>query len=779
MRLRELAINGLKRGGMLTLDLTPLLYLHGRNGVGKSRAFDALQLLINGYHPDLPHTGDGVMRLSDGDELVVSATVEDAMGRLWSVGRRWLREIVSRGKDKGGIKISPPEVWAQCAGEMRFEKKEAEAKIKELLGSPSFVDLTALTDKTDTGRRDAIFRIGAEGAKWTAEVINAHLKDERCTGVKPWNGISPLYDWLSGEVEAQKERTKAARALVAQRREAAAKLGEDSEGVEPADVGVLRRAHEQAQADARKVHADWSRATTQARSEVDRVASLHRQRTIDQAELATVKAEIERVSSATATDEIARLRGELMDLEEGWGDDAIPGLTDALTQAEREAEEAKQTKAQAATTLDEAKKARQRAADDEQERAEERRVQDEVIRSAILKRDFAQSRLDEARKLLASLNTDSFDDPACPYCTQPIPVTVLAKLQAPITQAEQELREAEEEVEQAWVKVEQAWVKAKPASDRLTKRANELTTATDALRQAEEAEREAVNCWSRCLTDAENKTAELTSARSWLKDATDKATALKNRIEVLEAQGDTGTQAQLATLRERERNITALLNVIPFPMSAVVATLQETERRAEQEKAEADGRATAAFDELKREEEKLTLFREAARIRQELVDAQTDLKEQERVEKAVGPKGLMGRIVASIIEPLEAAVNDCIEGLNHGAFKIRMQDARENEVFHMGLEAADGTFRPIETLSQGERGAVHAAVLVGLATLGKAPWRVVLADHMERLDLDRRTAFLSQLATLKRAGKVDQVLAAGCSDIIPDSRDFTLNIMES
>ena len=220
MKLTRIQATGLKGSPSIDVALPAVLYLHGRNGTGKSEIADAIELLIEGKHHAVDATSDGTMRLASGDDLDVTGYVTADEGTEWILGRSWTRTTAKRGKRKGDVKISKT-IHAGTAGGVKLVKAEAEAKIAELLGTADILDIGRLLGKTSTQRRDMLFRLGASQAGWTIERV---LEEARTAEIqlinprpKPNRG---LYDWLSAEHAAARARSKTARAKEASTREA-------------------------------------------------------------------------------------------------------------------------------------------------------------------------------------------------------------------------------------------------------------------------------------------------------------------------------------------------------------------------------------------------------------------------------------------------------------------------------------------------------------------------------------------------------------------------------
>lgn len=786
-RLIKISAKGLKNGDKLTMDLDPCVFLWGDNAAGKTRVFDAVQLLATGYHPDFPRNNDGILRIAKGDELEVHGSFVDNDGRHWTCMRRWERREVERGQDKGKIKTSSEVLVIHPSGS-KLIKKEAEAAIAALAGQPYAVDLSALMGETDTGRRKLIFELGATAAGWTLERVNEVLKVENLHSVKECDLSARSHDdlvtWLEREYQAAKERTKSARSEVAQCREAAARLDKDAGAVEPADVGALRRAHEAAQERSRQVSDQWAR--TEERQQADLTRALEAQETRRQAEarLQEARAELKRLreqAPVSGAPDTSTIRESIEDLEEGF--DGIPSMREEIVTAEqalakandalniaREKEQRAEVEAQMAET------AYQNAVDrwHETERRARQQSEDAVV-DATAEHRAAQARLVEAEQTFENIRQlfnaaeDSFDEPECPTCGEPlIPGKAITRFAARIDSAKNIVVEKLNVLDSVKQTAKEAVTQAVDSVDAEVRKWKE---------EGENARKNLTICKASVQeATRQHRTNEqaLSIAREALRLAERRLEDLRSQLRAAEASsGDAEYGNRLATLEERMSGLEeAARKPVPDAQSLQTA-LEDTNRLAERARSAAKEAVADAYATLKDAEDKLTLYREAASVRQALIDAETVYAETQRVEEALGPKGLMGRIVHDVLGPFEAAVNRCLEGLDLGTFKARMEDARGNPVFHLGLQRGE-TYSPVEALCHGEQASVHAAILVGMATVGQAPWRVVQADHLERLDKKRREAFLHQIVSLAQAGLVDQVIAAGCTDTCPNVEGLTV-----
>src|SRR5712691_4235604 len=79
------------------VELASGTIIYGRNFTGKTAVIDAIKLALLGSHPSLDKTGRGVFELSSGNELTVTAEIEEALKdracvKQHVVGRAWARK---------------------------------------------------------------------------------------------------------------------------------------------------------------------------------------------------------------------------------------------------------------------------------------------------------------------------------------------------------------------------------------------------------------------------------------------------------------------------------------------------------------------------------------------------------------------------------------------------------------------------------------------------------------------------------------------------------------
>ena len=252
--------------------------------------------------------------------------------------------------------------------------------------------------------------------------------------------------------------------------------------------------------------------------------------------------------------------------------------------------------------------------------------------------------------------------------------------------------------------------------------------------------------------------------RRLLDEARSEAFRLEKELATAEAHS---ADAELATLRERLQRHEADLRTVHVPdLPGLQRVLEEQRAQAARERGRAEEDLQTAQTALGPLDRALVLQQEITRLRAEVSQRELAWREAQRVEDELGPAGMMGVILAEILEPLESLVNAGLEGLDLGTFRVRLLDERNKPICRPGLERGD-RWTSVETLSDGERASVLPILLPALATLIGGPYRLLMADAIERLDSTRREAFVRRVVALVREGRIDQAILAGCPDQVP------------
>lgn len=117
-------------------------------------------------------------------------------------------------------------------------------------------------------------------------------------------------------------------------------------------------------------------------------------------------------------------------------------------------------------------------------------------------------------------------------------------------------------------------------------------------------------------------------------------------------------------------------------------------------------------------------------------------------------RGVLDAVRARLEAPLTEAVGAPVT--------IELTDARGGPTCRIHVGGVD-----VASISTGERLRFTAALLVVLGRESRAAWRPVLLDGVEAVSREHREALLSRLVEAVRRGDIDQVIAAGCPDVVP------------
>lgn len=796
MRIETIKVLGLKRADGATIKLDPVTYFHGPNGAGKSTVLDAVKLLCRGEHPDAGRggtpakRGDDIMALAAGDVLEVEATVRTAEG-LWTLGRKWTRSRAARGAKSGEVSVSEA-AWAIPPAGRRIDKKsEAEAAIAKLVGPAAGLDLAELLGPkvTDTDRRRLLLTAAGSRSSWTPATVLAELQRREITPpIVPWKGTPKdpaLVDWIQTEWERISEEVSHTHGELLRAREAAEKIQQgqvegDAPPVDPTAVQAVQQAAVAAEASARQVEGRCALAVQSARTDMERGEERDASRRRLEAQLSTVRGQLQQTQRPGANPRIAQLNALIVEAEDDFADGSLPDLRGAALAATNARERAQQRTGEANQARLTAEHASRQAVDDARSAdlavsEWTRRMEGEVqSRTAAALRDLqvAQREAEPAvevyrtiKRLLEEAEEVFEDSATCPTCLGKITAVRLVDLQRMADAAQRPVVAAQQALDslEGTAKAEgQAELRKREQAAEKTRAAVE--PARQAYLRADEAHRS-------LLVKAQGLAEEERRAQAAVRAAEERVARWREELAGAEA-SSAGTEQ--ATLLERERALKAEIAGIHVPdLAALKRNLDQAEAQARRERQQATDELAEARARLVPLESALTLQREVLRLQAEVERWDLAWRSAQRLEREIGPSGMMGTILAEILGPLEQLVNEGLDGLGLGTFRIRMVDERGRAVCRPGLERGE-SWTPVETLSDGERASVLPVLLPALATLIGGPWRLLLADSLERIDSGRRTRFLQRVVQLVTEGKIHQAVIAGCSDKAPEVAGLTV-----
>ena len=146
-----------------------------------------------------------------------------------------------------------------------------------------------------------------------------------------------------------------------------------------------------------------------------------------------------------------------------------------------------------------------------------------------------------------------------------------------------------------------------------------------------------------------------------------------------------------------------------------------------------------------------------------------ELEEQEEqlreIVDALGPRGILGKVAATVLGPFKDVVNSLLRDLGLGEFSIDVFDERDRPVLRMGIKR-DGELAPVETLSGGESTAVRAGMSLALATVSELPWRPLLIDEVEGVDEQRQAGLRAAVDAAIEQETASQAMILGCWGVL-------------
>ncbi len=776
-RITKIRVRGLK-GADVTYQLGAVVLFLGVNGSGKSTVQDALRLLLRGEHPTAGRGGtpakrnDDVLALASGDEIEIRGWLDNDAG-TWEIGRSWSRHTVTRGASSGTVRTTS-DVWVITPQGKRQEKRQAEATIADLVGPAAGLDLAELLGPsvTDTGRRKLL--LGAAGAlsAWSPERVAAELA-ERSLDLGPW--VPPpqgqlLVDWLQDAHATAAAHTSRAHAELLRSRGAAekleARLVEREETVRPEEVTALRAQVKASEERAQGVAQKTDRAEQKARGDVERAEAADAKRRRLEQQLATCRQQIADLEQDVGlSPRVAELRGLIEDAEDEMTEGGLAELRFTLEQevqaeahAKAMAEACEEDRRTAHRETQEAIATGKAMADRLTNDAEAACSEPMAAYMAAMREAQPALALAKALALIVEKADANLEEPTCPTCMQEIDPDSVDRIEA----ASKSAREA---IVQCGATLDKA---LDAARGKLQAKIEEQRGVVRAL-QAEEAE--AKEAHTTAEADLAKTKANTSEARWALEKMEKEVESWRRELAAAEA---TDADSEAATLAERQRQLETDLRGCHVPsLQALREVLEQQTTQGGRERRQAADELAGLREQLAPLEDSLAIHREALGLRQEVQAQEKAWRECQRVEDALGPDGLLGVILAEILSPLEGLVNSGLEGLGLGVFRVRLQDERGAPVCRPGLERGE-VFVPVETLSDGEQASVLPVLLPALATLVEGPYRVLLADALERLDSGRREAFLRRVVGLVEAGRIDQAVLAGCPDVAPEVEGCTV-----
>lgn len=163
-----------------------------------------------------------------------------------------------------------------------------------------------------------------------------------------------------------------------------------------------------------------------------------------------------------------------------------------------------------------------------------------------------------------------------------------------------------------------------------------------------------------------------------------------------------------------------------------------------------------ARTQLQALEAQKTRILDAQRVEEDLRTARETLEAVKLLQKALGPKGLLGEVIAMNLAGLEVPAKAMVKAVDPSlTFAFRIEDG------HCDFGCIrDSTWISYDGLSASEQAAVCAGLLVAFASASKAPWKVLILDDLEHIVGERRTNLLATIGKMVEHGEIDNFLGA-------------------
>ena len=729
MRITHIRSEGLK-GRAISVALDDVSIIIGPNAAGKSAILDAILVAILGYRPGWGRTADSLLHAAERNEVWVEATVSGVEGEDEDVvvERSWERLYYKRGPKRGEFKKVEQKVRCSTVPEGSHQRKH-EAEIRRMFGlseekaqradQEQCLDVQSFLNLSHDKRRVALFRIAGEliAREWPPERLS---KEAEKLGVSGYDGSDPMA-WLE---RVWSESVANLSKVRSERREADAAVdgveeerGEKTAPVDPAAVGRLKAQVSAAVDDEKKASAWWAGAVSASEAKLRSAAEHNADVEVARKKVVEIR---ERLSSIRKddieTDPVLKaIQAEIDAIEAPWGTNSLSSIRQAAESARAQAEKPIDTS--------------------ELDTADELVAQLElVVENA--RADLGSLRADAERARAVSesiIKLERSDNGECPLCRQPVGRSTLGALRdalAPLNASVDRAVEVESKIRDREAHLGQARDMRAVIQQRITDR------------KAEENRlyREAVDQ----VRSVESRLIDLRHQLSMAHQGGDNAEMVGRLSESLATWEGVANQEEesLDNLRKELERVSA------------------TAKAKSEELANATRLARDKFDVANR---LLESYRVSMSLRARAAELRAAEKEASRLVSALGPRGLLGRVSATVLDPFKSAVNGLLEEARLGRFDVEVFDEDRNRtVLRMGLVREGSSMAPVETLSGGESTAVKAGISLGLATVSEMPWRPVLVDEVEGVDDARQSDLLEQVSSAVESGSASQALIMGC-----------------
>ena len=168
---------------------------------------------------------------------------------------------------------------------------------------------------------------------------------------------------------------------------------------------------------------------------------------------------------------------------------------------------------------------------------------------------------------------------------------------------------------------------------------------------------------------------------------------------------------------------------------------------------------TATIDEQKK------VRNDLANIKANIIDSQTATFNEhcwDKVNTALGQKGIKGAMTKETLAPLREDINDKLHGIGiHEEFFFETNSDTGKEIFEFGWAN-----KPFAALSTGEQLLLMTALMTTMIERANPPIKVLAIDDINNLDSENQKKILAGINTI--ATNMDNVIIAGVSEITED-----------
>jgi len=736
MRITHIQSTGLK-GQDIDLDLDPVSVSIGPNASGKSAVMDALLLGVLGYRPGWGKTAEDTLMASSGRiDISITVAVDPELPPV-IITRTWERLYYKRGERKGDFKKVVRRVDCSLEPSTSHQKTHEQA-VRTLFGLSSdktqradqeqCFDVASFLGLSHDKRRVALFRIahGLLDREWTPERMVEELK-----AANVWSelliGRPDVRDVADGPIEwlerAWKEKVSMLSDARRIRREAEAGVAaideersDESKVADPAAVGLLKASVEDCSA-----------------SEV--AAMARHTEAIAECTAALGKAKQANADIVAARIRVDDIQGQLAELRGPLPEDAA-GLAHKI--AEIEAPFGANSLSTMRSISDHAKEAAEAPMDRSSLSPISGVIEQLELEVEALRADLGALNADakKGKALASDITTLSQGGSGhCPLCRQVVGRASLSALHNALVPLNEAFDKADE-VRDAVVTKEADLGEARTLRERM----EDHLLATQAQRSAD------------------------------YRDAVDDVRALEQRLvshrrQLRALQSESVNPEQIGRLESLLETVTEVASREVESLENLSMVLEGACSERDEEMEKLTGATVAAQMALVEGTRHLERHRVWMSMRAKAAELEEQEEQLREIVDALGPRGILGKVAATVLGPFKDVVNSLLRDLGLGEFSIDVFDERDRPVLRMGIKR-DGELAPVETLSGGESTAVRAGMSLALATVSELPWRPLLIDEVEGVDEQRQAGLRAAVDAAIEQETASQAMILGCWGVL-------------